>query len=969
MLEFGRLGYEAMVMAELLYSEINLLCILMLGAIFLGAWQVGFDASAKKITFLVAVVLFGIANLFDLFWNLGYTGGVEMSSDLKWAIDCAYFLTFGAASLSWFWFTELSRGGALPKKRVIALSAIPLVILCGLLIATRWNGCLFYFDAEGTYHRGSLFYFQHILAYGSVIVGSIRQFHHLKKKGGRHGERFIRLLVSILPFFFAILQIVYQNLPILSVGASVSLLLVFTDSLESMVSVDPLTGICNRREFFRRAESALGSLNQKHRKDLYFLFVDVDSFKQINDVFGHDNGDRVLRAVAVGIRTVCERTGGLCGRYGGDEFAIVQTLYPTEDISVFVRMLSDFVEKRCAADKLRCHVGLSVGVAKYHPGEESLEDLVAAADAKMYEVKESRRRSAKERRVTSSDASEKSLSAWIAQNELLNHLLLEHFDGALLIDPAKGTLAKVNDEIVGKLSEFASFEDISYDDQFAAAAKQLQTEPEPETLCHAASLATVIAGLAENALYTVEFRIRTPDGTRRYQRLTFRYFDEKRALILLLCEDISSVVQSERDILTGIYNFTGFHNRVREWLSKNPGRKYRVHRYNIDRFRDINGIYGHEAGNCFLRDIARYMKRYDTEDSFSAHLSGDHFVRFCSEDSVSAEECYDEFVRYFSDYKFHIPINLHIGVYDLCEPDCDTVTMSYKALLAMQSLKGDMHRHIGYYEKGMLGAEQRQRELLGDVERAISEQEFEVWFQPQVDYENGSLIGAEALVRWRHPEHGLLPPDLFIPLLEKSNYVAAVDAYVVERTCRFMRRMMLLMPERKIQVSVNLSRLDIGNDTFTRALERAVEENDIPVEALHLELTESAYADNDKHLLRGIDELKAKGYFIEMDDFGAGYSSLNALKDIRVDKLKLDMKFLAEDDIGERGKIILSSVVAMTHRLGIRVIAEGVETKEQAEMLRSFGCRQMQGYYFSRPMPEAEYENLLKGREALPCFR
>ncbi len=969
MLEFGSLGYETVVMAGLLYSEINLLCILMLGAIFLGAWQVGFDASAKKITFLGAVVLIAVANLFDFFWNLGYAGGVEMSSDLKWAIDCAYFLTFGAAALSWFWFTEVSRSGALPKKRVIALSAIPLVILCGLLIATRWNGYLFYFDAEGTYHCGSLFYCQHILAYGWVIVSSIRQFHHPKKRGGRRGERFVSLLVSILPFFFAILQIFYQNLPILSVGASVCLLLVFTDLLQSMVSVDPLTGICNRREFFRRAENALGSLNLKHRKDLYFLFVDVDSFKQINDVFGHDNGDLVLRAVAGGIRMVCARTGGLCGRYGGDEFAIVQTLYPTEDISVFVRMMNDFVEKRCTADKLCCHVGLSVGVAKYHPGEESLEDLIAVADAKMYEVKESRRRAAKERRVISSDASGKSLSAWVAQNELLNRLLLEHFDGALLIDPAKGTLAKVNDEIVGKLSEFASFGDIPYDTQLAAAAKQLQTEPEPETLCHAASLATVTAGLAENALYTVEFRIRLPDDTRRYQRLTFRYFDEKRALILLFCEDISSLAQSERDILTGSYNFTGFHNRVCEWLEKNPGRKYRMHRYNIDRFRDINGIYGHEAGNRFLRDMANYMKRYDTEDSFSAHLNGDHFVRFCSEDSVSAEDCYNEFVRYFSGYKFHIPINLHIGVYDLCEPDCDTATMSYKALLAIQSLKGDMHRHIGYYEKGMIVAEQRQRELLGDVERAISEKEFEVWFQPQVDYENGSLIGAEALVRWRHPEHGFLSPDTFIPLLEKSNYIGTVDAYVVEHTCRFMRRMMLLMPERKIRISVNLSRLDVGNEAFTRALDRAVEENEIPVESLHLELTESAYAENDKRILRGIDELKAKGYFIDMDDFGAGYSSLNALKDIRVDKLKLDMKFLSGDDIGERGKIILSSVVAMAHRLDVRVIAEGVETKEQAEMLRSFGCRQMQGYYFSRPMPEAEYENLLKGGEVLPCFR
>lgn len=907
--EFGRLGQEAVTMTELLYSEINILCILMLAAIFISAWQVGFDASAKKFTFLLSVVLLAVSNVFDLLWNLGYTGVVAMPITLRWLINGAYFLTFGASALAWYWYLEAARGGARPTRRNIALSALPLVFLLGLLIGA-------------------------------------------------------------LPLFFALFQILFQNLPILSVGASVSLLLVFTNSMESMVSVDPLTGICNRREFFRRAESALGTLNTKRGKQLYFLFVDIDLFKQINDVFGHDSGDRVLRAVAGAIRSVCEKTGGLCGRYGGDEFALVQTLYQNEDISVFLRMLNDFVEKRCTAEKLRCHVGLSIGVAKYHPGEESLEDLIAVADAKMYEVKEEKRRAAGERKPigVANEPGTKNLSGWIVQNELLNRLLLEHFDGALLIDRETGNLAKVNDEIVGKLAGFVRFDDTPYDTQLGELTRTVNTDPEPETLCGAAALSSVISGLEEKPIYTVDFRLKKQNGMQYYQRLTYRYFDEKRALILLLCEDISSTAQSERDILTGGYNFNGFHNRVREWLRKNPGRKYRMQRYNIDRFRDINGIYGHEAGNQFLRDVAKYMKRYDTEDSFSAHLNGDHFVRFCSEESASAEQCYDEFVRNFSNYKFHMPINLHIGVYDLCEPECDTVTMSYKALLAMQSLKGDMNRHIAYYEKGMLKAEQRQRELLGDVERAIHEGEFEVWFQPQVDYENGSLFGAEALVRWRHPVHGLLTPDAFIPLLEKSNYVSAVDAYVVERTCRFMHRMLEMFPERKMQVSVNLSRLDLGNATFLSSLERAVTENGIPVEDLHLEITESAYAENDKTLLHDIEALKAKGYFIEMDDFGAGYSSLNALKDISVDKLKLDMKFVSEDDKSGRGKIILSSIVNMTRKLGIRVIAEGVETKEQAEMLRSFGCRQMQGYYFSRPMPEREYEDLLTKRKALPCF-
>lgn len=939
-----------------------------MAAIFIGACQVGFDASAKKVTFLFAVAMLAAANFFDLFWNLGYTGALPMAPEVRWVIDFSYFFSFASASLAWYWYSEISHGG-LPQRRWVLLSALPFCVMIGLLIASYFNGWLFYFDADGTFHRGPLFYAQHILSYGIVVFGSFRELFRLRDGEGRHRDRLLGLLIAFLPCIFVLLQVIFQELPILSVGASVSFLLIFTNSLQSMVSIDPLTGICNRREFFRRAEAALGTPNMRNGRKLYFLFMDIDAFKQINDVFGHDCGDRVLRAVAAALRAVCERTGGICGRYGGDEFAIVQTLYPTEDISVFLRMMNDFVDKRCATEKFRCHVGLSVGVAQYHPGEQSLEDLIAVADANMYEIKEKRRLASGDRRTIETTGAEgKNLSGWIAQNELLNRLLLEHFDGALLVDSESGILTKINDEIVGKLGRYIRFDNTPYDTQFYLLSQKVKTEPEPEVLCHATTLENVVNHLSEKNLYSVEFRIEKQDGTHYFQRLTYRYFDEKKALILMLCEDISTLVQNERDILTGGYNFNGFHKRVREWIREHPGKKYRMQRYDIDRFRDINGIYGHEAGNRFLQDVAKYMKRYDTEDSFSAHLNGDHFVRFCSEESVSVRQCYDDFVSYFSEYRFHVPINLHIGVYDLCEPDCDTVTMSYKALLAMQTIKGDMNRHIAYYEKGMLKAEQRQRELLGDVERAIREGEFEVWFQPQVNYANGSVFGAEALVRWRHPERGLLPPDTFIPLLEKSNYVSTIDAYVVEHTCRFMRRMSLLFPDMKIQVSVNLSRLDIGNDTFTAALSRAVEENGISAEDLHLEITESAYAENDTSFLRGVDALRAQGYFIEMDDFGAGYSSLNALKDLRIDKLKLDMKFVGDDETSERGKIILSSIVAMTQKLGIRVIAEGVETKEQADMLRSFGCHQMQGYYFSRPMPETEYEALLKSKKPLPCL-
>lgn len=323
---------------------------------------------------------------------------------------------------------------------------------------------------------------------------------------------------------------------------------------------------------------------------------------------------------------------------------------------------------------------------------------------------------------------------------------------------------------------------------------------------------------------------------------------------------------------------------------------------------------------------------------------------------MSVEECYEHFVRSFVALDLNMPLTLHIGVYDLCEPDADPFTMSYKALLAMQSIKGDMQNHIAYYESGMLRREQEQLKLLKDVDGAIKRGEFEVWFQPQIDYSSHNMFGAEALIRWRHGDKGYLSPAEFIPLLEKSNYISRVDKYMIESVCKYMRKWLY---KRKIEVSVNLSRHDVLEPGFIDEIAKIVDEYAIPHALLHLEVTESAYMQNADLLIDKVNELRKAGFKVEIDDFGAGYSSLNTLKDIDVDKLKLDMKFLSGTDNLEKEKIIIAAIINMSHTLGLPVIAEGVETREQADMLLGFGCNEMQGYYFSRPVPADEYEKIL----------
>ena len=426
--------------------------------------------------------------------------------------------------------------------------------------------------------------------------------------------------------------------------------------------------------------------------------------------------------------------------------------------------------------------------------------------------------------------------------------------------------------------------------------------------------------------------------------------------------------EETRDPMTGLYDTVGFHRRIAAWIQEHPGRRYRICRYNIDRFKDINGIYGYDMGNRLLRDCGQHMRLHDTEDSFSAHLNADHFARFCSEDSPSPQAYYDGFVEGFADYKLKIPISMHMGVYDLCEPDCDSFTMSYKALLALQIAKGKSERQIVYYEKGMMDAELEQQELLNDVERGIRQEEFEVWFQPQVNYRTRQLLGAEALIRWRHPERGLLQPGMFIPVLESSEQIVEVDRYVLGKTCDYVRRWQAELPEQSVQASVNLSRIAVHRPHAAERIRKIVDDRQVPASCIRLEVTESAYVEEPEKLASLLAELRAQGFFIEMDDFGSGYSSLNTLKDMDVDMLKLDMKFLSGDRTSQRSRDIISAVINMAGVLKLPVIAEGVETKEQADMLLSFGCELMQGYYFSRPVPAEEYEQMLRGeRSCLPA--
>ncbi|MEG0216548.1 MAG: EAL domain-containing protein, partial [Hungatella sp.] len=250
-----------------------------------------------------------------------------------------------------------------------------------------------------------------------------------------------------------------------------------------------------------------------------------------------------------------------------------------------------------------------------------------------------------------------------------------------------------------------------------------------------------------------------------------------------------------------------------------------------------------------------------------------------------------------------------------------------------------------------------EQEITNDMKYALENGQFEIYLQPQYNIHTKLPCGAEALVRWMHPKKGMLSPGIFIPIFERNGFITKLDYYVWEQACRCLHEW-ILQGIKPYPISVNVSRVDLYNPKLVETFLELVDRYEIEPRLLNLELTESAYTDNPIAMKKMMERLQEHGFLIMMDDFGSGYSSLSLLKDILVDVLKIDMQFLSKTEIPGRGENIIASVIRMAKWLNIPVIAEGAESGDQVDFLRSVGCDFVQGYYFARPMPVSDYEQL-----------
>lgn len=414
--------------------------------------------------------------------------------------------------------------------------------------------------------------------------------------------------------------------------------------------------------------------------------------------------------------------------------------------------------------------------------------------------------------------------------------------------------------------------------------------------------------------------------------------------------------RAEFDLLTGIYNINTFYAQAEKLIAEYPEQKFAVVRLDVNRFKFINDLYGREEGNRLLRFMATVISANMGDMDAFGRMNSDVFCLCMSYGSgnpllVRIRKILGEINRFSESYQ----VMPSCGICIVKKRDVPISILCDWANLAQKTIKGSLIKQWAFYDKKLRARQLEEQRIENEMDDALRNRQFKVYLQPKHNVQDGKVIGAEALVRWDHPERGFLTPYRFIPLFERNGFIIKLDEYVWEETCRIIKSWLDRGLE-AVPVSVNVSRVQVYNPNFYRKLLSIIRRYDIPKKLLEVELTESSFVENTVDLYRGMEKLRQEGIAFSMDDFGSGYSSLNMLKNVPVNTIKLDREFFNESVATEKGKTIIEHTIGMINDLQLQVIAEGVETSDQAGFLNECGCLAAQGYFYSKPMPVEEFE-------------
>ena len=419
-------------------------------------------------------------------------------------------------------------------------------------------------------------------------------------------------------------------------------------------------------------------------------------------------------------------------------------------------------------------------------------------------------------------------------------------------------------------------------------------------------------------------------------------------------EDRDIIRWTERDQLTGLYNREFFYRYAAQHDEYHPEEPTDAIMLDINHFHMVNERYGKEFGDRVLRLVAEKLRaKVSDSDGIVCRKEDDTFLIYCLHRSDYGQILDGVCMQMETDYQ----IRARMGVYPDVDRGIDMERRFDRAKQAADAVKNSYSQTVGFYDNAMHEKELYLEQLLEDFHTAIREKQFTVFYQPKFDVrpDEPVLCSTEALARWRHPKLGLISPGVFIPLFEKNGLIRELDSFVWREAVAQIRTWEERLG-RLIPVSVNVSRIDLNDPPLLKILEKTVDEAGIGRESILLEITESAYTDNAEQIVNVVKSLRESGFFIEMDDFGTGFSSLNMITTLPIDALKLDIQFIRTAFRDRKDTRLLETVIRLAQSLGLSTIAEGVETEEQMLTLKALGCDVVQGYYFSKPLPADEFE-------------
>lgn len=536
------------------------------------------------------------------------------------------------------------------------------------------------------------------------------------------------------------------------------------------------------------------------------------------------------------------------------------------------------------------------------------------------------------------------------------------YENIIIIDAKREKMIKT-DVLSSVISDYLKKEE-AYEGYRSYSSHRAVVESERERFKKCVELSTIKEGLRKDKQYFFTIHETDKTGEVRLKRYSYIYIDERVDIIVGAREDITEF--SEKDVLTGGYNRRGFIRITERLLNEVPDRtKYAVLFFNVKNFKAVNELFGVESGDVVLQNIFRTLTYSKLSPVITARVESDHFVCLVENKNLDFEEltsvCDNKFVK---DGKC-MNLIIRCGIFYVEEKPMKISGMIDRAKLAKRYITDEYVQPYMVYDHSMQVAYIDKAKLAGELQEGIAKEQFKVYYQPVIDTKTGKIASAEALIRWIHPDKGFISPALFIPALEENGHISELDFYVLKKVWQFINdrceNNKFVVP-----ISVNLSWMDFYDEIM---MEKILKEMDCFREngrehMARFEITETSYAAIRENRSGILESLRIKNAKILQDDFGSGFSSFGMLQDYDFDILKIDMSFIRKIGENPKTKSIVHSIIGMAHEIGIKTVAEGVETEEQVSFLRQSGCDYIQGYYYSKPLPEEEFVEFLEKADA-----